>query len=188
MSSLTSKRKIALATTLLASVIATFGYQAAHAYPEGAPWGAADPNAEENCATCHFDSEAVHDSSALAVKGLPEELTPDKTYELTVTFENPEGVAAGFQLFAWMDNQDIGAFYSETENTETAGSAIRSTTPVVKKGTVSWAVQWRTPAKIDTAVTIYMAATSANHDQSPFGDRVHFRSFIYSGRLPQSQN
>jgi len=126
----------------------------------------------------------VQNSKALNVKGLPEKLAPDTTYELTVTFENPDGVAAGFQLIAWVEKQDAGTFDSQTENTETAGSAIRSTSPTVKEGSVSWVMQWRTPSKIDTTVTIFLAATSANHDQSPLGDRVHFRSFSYSGGAP----
>lgn len=156
------------------------GYQAAGAYPEGAPWGAADPNAEENCATCHFDNAAVHDSAALSIEGLPEKLAADKTYDLVITFENSNGVAAGFQLIALLENQDAGTFDSESENTETAGSAIRSTAPVVKENSVSWALQWHTPATIDSVVIFHLAATSANHDQSPLGDRVHFRSFNYA--------
>jgi predicted CxxxxCH...CXXCH cytochrome family protein len=184
LSSLTSKGKTALATSLLASVIATFGYQAARAYPEGAPWGAADPNAKENCTTCHFDNVAVQDSSALSVKGLPEKLVPDTTFELIVTFDNAEGVAAGFQLIAWSDSMDAGTFSSETDNTETLGSAIRSISPVVKEGSVVWAVRWHTPAAIEKSITIYVAATAANHDQSPLGDRVHFRSYTYTGGVP----
>ena len=144
MSSLISKKTYALRTSLLASVIVTLGCQAAFAYPEGAPWGAADPNAEENCTTCHFDNEAVQNSSELTVEGLPDELAPDTTYELTVTFDNLEGVAAGFQLIAWGDDPNTGNFMSEADNTETVGSAIRSTSPIVKEGSVSWTLRWHT--------------------------------------------
>jgi hypothetical protein len=80
-------------------------------------------------------------------------------------------------MIAWSDNPDAGTFTSETDNTETLGSAIRSTSPVVKEGSVSWAVRWHTPENIAMSVTIYVAASAANHDQSPFGDRVHFRSY-----------
>ena len=163
----------------MASVIATIGHQAAFAYPEGAPWGAANPNAEENCATCHFDSEAVHDSTALTVEGLPAELSPDKSYELSVIFENPDGAAAGFQLIAWSDNSDAGVFESESDNVEVFGSAMRSTSPVVEEGLVSWLIRWHTPANITKSMTIYVAATAANHDQSPLGDQVHFRSYQF---------
>ena len=180
MSSLTSKRAYALKSRLLASVIVTLGYQAAFAFPEGAPWGAANPNAAENCTTCHFDNEAVQDSSSLSIKGLPEELAPDTTYELVVTFDNPEGIAAGFQLIAWGDDPNTGTFESEADNTEAVGATIRSTSPIVKTGSVSWTLTWHTPATMDKSVTIYVAATAANHDQSPLGDRVHFRSYRIS--------
>lgn len=172
----------------MASVIATSGFQAAFAYPEGAPWGAADPNAEENCATCHFDNEAVQNSDALIVEGLPEILEPDTTYDLVVTFDNAGGVAAGFQLLAWGNESDSGTIASETDNTETAGSAMHSTSPTVETGSMSWALLWHTPATIEKSVTIYVAAAAANLDQSPLGDRVHFRSYTYSGDVLLAPN
>ena len=164
----------------MASVIATFGYQAAVAYPEGAPWGAANPKSEANCATCHFDNEALQNSRALVVEGLPEEVAPDTSYELIVVFENPEGVAAGFQLIVWSDDSEAGTFTSAAENTEAVGSAIRSTAPVIKEGSVSWAFRWKAPAIITKPITFYLAATAANHDLSPLGDRVHFNSYRIS--------
>ena len=180
LSSLTSKRKIGLASGLLASAFVSAGYQVACAYPEGAPWGAADPHAAENCNTCHFDNDPVHDSSALSIEGLPEKLTPDTIYDLVITFDNPDGVAAGFQLIAWAENEDAGSFAAKSENIEAAGSAMRSTAPTFEKGSVTWAVQWQTPAAMNATISIYLAATAANHDQSPLGDRVYFRSFSYT--------
>jgi len=177
LSSLTSKSKIGLATGLLAGVSLVPGYQVARAYPEGAPWGAAEPNAVENCATCHFDKDAVHDSSALTISGPPKKLAPNTTYKLVVTFVNPGGVAAGFQMIAWAENQDAGFFSSESANIETLGSKIRSIAPTIKDGPVSWPVQWHTPPTKNTAIRIYLAAIAANHDQSPLGDRVYFRSY-----------
>lgn len=177
LSSLTSKAKIGLATGLLASFGVVPGYQVAGAYPEGAPWGAADPNDVGSCATCHFDKDTVHGSSSLTIAGLTEKLTPNTSYDLVVTFVNPGGVAAGFQMIAWAENQDAGFFSSECEDTETVGSKIRSTAPTIKEGPVSWAVQWRTPPTKNTTIRIYLAAIAANHDQSPLGDRVHFRSY-----------
>jgi len=162
---------------VLAVVVTALGYQAARAFPDGAPWGAADPDAAENCATCHFDGETVRNSQALAVEGLPENLSPGTLYELVVTFQNPGGVAAGFQMIAWAGNHSAGTFASRATHTETVGTAIRSIAPTKKAGPVSWPVQWRTPPTIDTTVSIHVAAAAANDDQSPLGDRIHFRGY-----------
>lgn len=123
----------------------------------------------------------MHDSTALTVEGLPAELSPNQSYELSVTFENPDGNAAGFQLIAWSDNSDAGIIKYESDNMEAVGSAIRSTLPVVEKGLVSWSIRWHTPANITKSMTIFVAATAANDDQSPLGDRVHFISYAFSG-------
>jgi hypothetical protein len=149
------------------------------AFPDGAPWGAANPDATENCAGCHFDGEPFRDSKALTVTGLPETLAPDTIYEIMVQFENPGGMAAGFQMFAAADSQSPGSFTSDADNTETVGAAIRSTAPVEKEGPVCWTVRWRTPKAIESAIKIYVAASAANFDRSAFGDNIHFRSYRF---------
>ena len=85
-------------------------------------------------------------------------------------------------MIAWAENQSAGTFASQAADTETVGTAIRSTTVTKKDGAVSWAVQWRTPTTIDTTVNIYVAASAANDDQSPLGDSIHFRSYEYPVR------
>jgi hypothetical protein len=164
----------------LAIIFVVLFCQNAKAYPDGAPWGAANPDAEENCSSCHFDGEAQRDSPALSVEGLPGALSADTLYELLVTFDNPEGVAAGFQMIAGAGDETAGIFTSETDNTETAGSAIRSTAPVQNKGPVTWSLQWHTPKVIDTTITIYLAASAANSDQSALGDNIYFRHYQFA--------
>ena len=168
-----------IAAGVFSAAVAALGYQAARAFPDGAPWGAADPDATENCGTCHFDGEPARDSKALAVSGLPENLSADTLYDLVVTFENPGGVAAGFQMIAWAGHSPAGQFTPQATDLETVGAAVRSTEPTRSDGPVSWAVRWRTPATIDSTVRIHVAATAANDDQSPLGDSIHFRSYEY---------
>ena len=163
----------------LLAIFAAILCQPAQAFPDGAPWGAANPLAEENCSSCHFDGEAEHQSPALSVEGLPAAISADTLYELLVRFENPDGVVAGFQMIAGAGDDSAGQFSSETENTETAGSAIRSTVPVLTKGPVTWALQWHTPDVIETTITVYLAASAANDDRSAFGDNIHFRSYQF---------
>jgi hypothetical protein len=154
-------------------------YQSARAFPDGAPWGAANPNAAENCGTCHFDNDAVHESALLVIDGLPDELSADTLYELVVRFDNAGAVAAGFQMIVSAQSQLVGNFSSPLENTESAGAAIRSTAPIVNNGSVSWPVQWRTPTTVALPIEIYVAALAANGDQSPLGDTVHFQSYEF---------
>ena len=54
---------------LLTIGIAIVSYRSASAFPEGAPWGAANPDAEGNCSSCHFDYDAIRDSPALILDG-----------------------------------------------------------------------------------------------------------------------
>lgn len=164
---------------MLATALMAVASQATRAFPDGAPWGAANPEATQNCAACHFDGEPTRNSASLVIDGLPEYLSPDTLYDLVVRFDNPGGLAAGFQMFAGAGNQPAGTFTSDAVDTETVGAAIRSTAPMVKQGPVSWAVRWHTPASIDAVLNIYVAASSANDDQSPFGDNIHFRSYLY---------
>ncbi len=93
---------------LLTLSLATFFLYDARAFPDGAPWGAANPAAEQDCAACHFGVEPVHASDALAIYGLPQKLEAGVTYDLAITFEDPSIVVAGFQLIAQAVEQDVG--------------------------------------------------------------------------------
>jgi len=151
--------------------------QAAGAYPEGAPWGSANPDAAETCATCHFGDEAIHDSAALRLLGLPDAPQPDTTYALVVEFDSPDGVGSGFQMIAWAADDVAGELRAVTEHTESIGSAIRSTQPVEGKPPIRWRLEWRTPERLPASILIHVAASSANIDNSPFGDTIHYRTY-----------
>jgi hypothetical protein len=160
--------------------VAAFSWNAATAFPDGAPWGAANPAAEQNCATCHFGDEPVRDSAALVIDGLPAQPAPGEIYELEIIFDDPDMAIAGFQLIAQIVEQQAGTFVSSAEDVEFIGSAIRSTTPVSNDDGVAWSFEWHAPVEIESPIVFHVAATAANDDGSPFGDIVHFRSY----RLP----
>jgi hypothetical protein len=145
------------------------------AYPEGAPWGAANPAAAENCASCHFDYDAVLDSPGLTIRGLPGTATPGETYTLVIRCELPGAVTAGFQLVA-IGGDDAGVFSTDSEHVELAGAAIRSTMPATVDGAIEWLVQWTAPER-EAPVRIFLAVMATNDDGSPFGDTAHFRTF-----------
>ena len=150
---------------------------AARAFPDGAPWGAANPGAEQSCATCHFDDDPVRDSGALVIDGLPKHVEPDATYELQIKFDDPATVVAGFQLLAHATGESAGTFVSDAVGVEFVGATIRSTQPIKGGETVSWPVTWRAPATLSSSIVFYVAATAANDDGSPFGDKIHYRTY-----------
>jgi hypothetical protein len=116
-------------------------------------WGAANPAAEQHCATCHFESDPVRESSSLLIKGLPARLVSGQTYELQISSDN---------------------------NIEIIGAAIRSTAPARSEGGVSWSIEWRAPDEVTLPIVFYIAATAANDDGSPFGDTIHYRSYSFT--------
>lgn len=150
---------------------------AAHAFPDGAPWGAANPAAEQHCATCHFDAEPVRDSRMLNIKGLPAQPVAGTDYELEITFDDPEIVVAGFQVIADAADREAGVFASTDDHVECIGSAVRSTAPRKGNPAVSWKVSWRAPGGLSAPIAFLVAASAANDDGSPFGDRIHYRSY-----------
>jgi hypothetical protein len=161
---------------MLVSIIATpcIGL----AYPEGAPWGASDPDAAENCESCHFDYAPVRASDALTVDGLPEKATAGERYDLVVRFNEPDAVIAGFQMIARDAGDEAGEFVSTQPNVEYVGAAIRSTEPLPASGAVEWLMTWTAPDSPGATVTVFVAAMRANDDGSPFGDQAHFRRFV----------
>ena len=165
---------------LVAFAVAAFTLNAARAFPDGAPWGAANPAAEQHCASCHFDADPVRESAALVIDGLPIKPKPGATYELKIVFEDPDIVIAGFQLIAHAGEVQAGTFASSDANIEFIGAAIRSTAPVKGDESISWAVEWHAPGEVMLPVVFYVAASAANDDGSPFGDTIHYRSY----RLP----
>ena len=148
------------------------------AYPEGAPWGASDPDAAENCESCHFDYEPVRGSSSLTIDGLPDKAEPGRTYQLTVRFAEPDAIIAGFQMLARGDDDAVGAFSSTRPDVEFIGTAIRSTRPQPAAGYAEWEMTWTAPESAGTEVTLLLAAMRANDDGSPFGDQAHFQRFV----------
>lgn len=161
----------------LTAAVLSFAAANAAAFPDGAPWGAALPDTEFNCGQCHFDYEAVRDSRALSLVGLPTRPVAGESYDIAVVLAAPNAKIAGLQMLIEASNGNAGRLRAASENIEAIGAAARSTTPDPVNGAISWALRWQLPTALALPVTIYVAAVEANHDGSPFGDTAHFRSF-----------
>ena len=149
----------------------------AGAYPDGAPWGAANPSTVEHCASCHYDYDAVQDSDAITIDGLPDNPVPDTVYDLIVRFSAPDAATSGFQIVAQAEDHDAGVFSGDTPGIEFIGAAIRSTKPAEYFDGVSWVIRWRAPSSIMLPIVFFVAASASNDDGSPLGDTIHYRSF-----------
>ncbi|MEM9619080.1 MAG: choice-of-anchor V domain-containing protein [Pseudomonadota bacterium] len=171
----------------LAGLIALFVFAAAPfpsgAFPDGAPWGSADPSGAQNCASCHFDSEAVLSSDALFFLGsVPEKILAGEAYSFGVASLADINSVVGFLLAATCEGEPCGVFLPGESGQEVNGSQIRSTelqTPFSKggaSGIASWIVQWRAPIDLTSPVDFHFAVNIANDDQSPLGDQIHYRS------------
>ncbi|MDX1405781.1 MAG: choice-of-anchor V domain-containing protein [Woeseiaceae bacterium] len=156
---------------------AAFMMSAALAFPDGAPWGAANPATEQHCASCHFGSDAVYQSPALRIEGMPSTISAGKSYPLTIVFDDPQMATAGFQLIVHAVNGQGGRLSSTDPNTEFLGAAIRSIATQKSGPGAYWNVEWQAPPEWQSAIRFYLAATAANDDGSPFGDTVHYRSY-----------
>lgn len=154
-----------------AGAVIFIGALPAAAHPEGAPWGSADPDTTTSCAACHFDHEPIGRSPSLLLTGLPEYVTMGEAYEVTLRFDVAGAPHAGFLL-----SSSIGAFEAIDDFIETNGAEIRSTKPMApRNGVASWSFIWRAGVETSEIVTFRAAANAGNDDQSPFGDKVHFR-------------
>ncbi len=172
-----------LALLCASGVVAGHASPAA-AFPDGAPWGSAFPDAREACADCHYDQPLVEAAAAITVAGLPEALSPGEIYELTLTFApNAEAargaVVAGFLAGVAVGRAPGGEFLPPDAAAALAreGAEIRSSE--VREGfPARWRLKWRAPAGADCEpVILYVAANASNDDASPFGDRVFRRVF-----------
>lgn len=146
---------------------------AASANPNGAPWGAAKQGSGQDCASCHFDYDPAVNSELLALDGLPARIATGATYDLVLRLAPSDAAIAGFMVSA-----SEGAFHAARGGIEAKGREIRSTAPVPAEDGASWRFKWTAPDAPADEVFFYAAVNGANDDASPFGDIIHFRSFI----------
>ncbi len=174
-SSPTSKR--APLAALTAAFLGLPAWDTALAYPDGAPWGAANLDNSENCSSCHFESEPIRQSNAIVLKGFGDGNTvaPNTSHVVRIILNDPYAATAGFQLLASADSGDPGRFESDAADIEVIGEAARSIAPRTVVKDAAWSFTWHSPSPGNYPVTFTVAISAANDDGSPFGDRIHYR-------------
>ena len=172
------KRCALLASVMLATIVVS---ASGIAFPDGAPWGAANPANPDHSASWHWERPARANSQQLELDGLPERVRSGGVYALTVTLSDPTMQISGFQIVAEADGQPAGEFSARDERLESAliGTMLRTMTPAdALAGRVRWQFEWQAPATIGSPVIVYLAASAANNDGSPFGDVIHYQQYM----------
>lgn len=168
---------------LAASAAALLLSGAASANPDGAPWGAANPAAAHNCWSCHFDGDPVFDSASITLFFMDREISSGEPVDIYVQFRNPDNKNAGLQIIstggeftsAYEDIEANGAQARSLASRDNASwSAIVGTTLI--PSAVMWKLRWTPPENPNGDVHVWIAVNESNDDQSPFGDRIHFKS------------
>ncbi len=118
------------------------------------------------------------------ISGLPGSVSPNTTYPLTVTVNNPNGmgVKAGFQWVALNStNTNIGTMSNPSANTTITsfnGKMYHEHQPAQNFGgsnSVSYNVDWTSPAGPNNeSITLYAAGVIGNGNSSRTGDFVVF--------------
>lgn len=135
------------------------------------------------CTACHNPpSPPPAQDGNVQIAGLPAMISPNTSYTLTVTSNNPNGMAvrAGFQMVVLnQSNQNAGTLSNNSANTAIQSSGGRTyfehnpaaTYPV--SNTVSWTVNWLSPSlPSGTVITAYAANNVANGNGFNTGDLI----------------
>lgn len=156
----------------------------AAAYRTGAPAAHTGGFGEPHCGACHFNGAAADRPGTAAIEA-PAAWTPGRTYDITISVEDPDLAAAGFQLAVRFTESDhagrqAGQLEPADERTQVSTAAdgvayaghSEAGTTVQERGRAAWTLRWTAP---DTAapVIFHVAANAANDDDSEFGDRIY---------------
>lgn len=132
---------------------------------------------ENDCSGCHSGTGG---DGSVSVLGLPTSYVPGTVYTLTVQLQDPGQSRWGFEATVLKDSDDTMAgslagadgttgLQAQTGRlyiSHNADGTPDGTFAGTANGPVSWPVQWTAPAAGSGSVTIYVAAVSADNDDS----------------------
>lgn len=164
----------------------------------GAPASHTGAPGEQTCAVsgCHDDNK-LNSGTAVVDISVGDKLShyeAGKTYPVTVRISDPNVARFGFQIVALegKEGKDMGSFQLvDTLRTQIVQNEYKlkerkyvtytfSGTDAVSTGKGEWTVNWTAPENGKKPVTFYVAAVSANDDESDKGDKVYTSSLTIS--------
>ena len=150
-------------------------------------WSANPPNGRTGapgdglCSDCHTQLSPPQDGT-VSISGMPATITPNMVYTLTVTVDNPNGLASlgGFQMVVLNSgNTNAGSMDNPSTSstvTPAGGRVYHEHNPVLSFGAgtqVMYSVDWTAPPGPDMEViTAYAAGNVANGNGSNSGDLI----------------
>ncbi len=146
--------------------------------PNNPPLGNTGAPNETTCAKsgCHLNPGSI--TGMVAISGLPDTVTPNQTYQITLT-NTSTAVRAGFQLTCLdANNMKCGNLVPSTGNNVgnlSNRQYIRQSTPkLLTNGSTSWTFGWTAPATLSAADSIkfYFVSLAANNNGNNGGDNV----------------
>lgn len=146
---------------------------------------------EGNCTACHVDFPLNSGGGTLSISGLPANYKPGQQIPLTVTLNQADAVAYGFELTA-IDNQGrpqgnytfsmanpiqlqvVSGFVGNIQRRYIEHTAD-GVTPT-QFGTKSWTFTWTAPAQRAGKISFYAAGNAADSNGTTSGDRIYTTS------------
>jgi hypothetical protein len=165
-------------------LLAVLAAPAVLAFRDGPPVRVTSGFGEDDCSVCHAGQALNDPAGRLTLAGLPERITPGKTYALTLELARPGLKAAGFQLA--IRDADDGTQAGRLEAAGTSGNRVavidsrgvqfaQQAVPEIQPGgadAVRWPLTWTAPAQ-PRRIAIHAAAVAGDADNSELGDYVY---------------
>lgn len=163
----------------------------------GAPAASTGAPDERHCSTsgCHSDYAPNTGTAQLLVSvgsGISQ-YEFGKTYPVTVTITDPGVVRFGFQMVALNANNTNSGDIRITDETRTQAVTGYGTlsdrkyatytydgSNAISVGKGEWSFEWTAPASNEGNITLYVAAVSANNDETDAGDYSYLKKVVLS--------
>lgn len=165
--------------TLFLAAAAWYMFTSTIIDPNNPPLGRTGAPSEQTCASsdCHSSLNAAL-TGAIEVTGVPADVEPGKTYQITVKNTSTTGKSTGFEMTCLdANNAKCGTF--ATSGTVSIGSQSGRDYPRNSKktqyvsGAASWTFPWTAPSTLNgSKITFYYSAVVGNGDGKEQKDNV----------------
>ncbi|MBK8855537.1 MAG: T9SS type A sorting domain-containing protein [Saprospiraceae bacterium] len=161
--------------------VIALGFASSNSHPVQGSAGYTAAPGDSFCANCHNPNASLN--GTISVSGLPAEITPNQTYNLTLTLTNTMGnaVRGGFQMLVLNgNNQNSGTLIdvgSETIVKTVSGGkkyvGHQGAKNFPADDIISWEMDWTAPpTNVTGQAKFYFAGLFGNNANSSSGDRA----------------
>jgi hypothetical protein len=159
----------------------------AHAFGDGPPVSRTGGFGEQNCRECHWENPLNDGGARVELHGIPQILSPDSAYRLSVQLRHPAMKIAGFQISARFESganrgKQAGSFRvlddrAQVQRNDTIGVSYvghtRKGTVLSAPGVALWTFEWTPPPAASDTIVFHVAANAADDTNSEGGDLIY---------------